>query len=550
MLLLATAAQADTYFDCETVSIPADAWQYHDVSVHDPYRDALAELEVWRDTTCTSTSCTFSSYDTYACEETSCVTSGGAVWYEYVEEFYSGVTTTLLQVTPPESAGLDWTWGSLDLRDYEGWNEGSFDASVEWSGELQAGWPTDSSFRSSSSWTDTGYVDFTDGSWDGPTCSWNEYTLVNEIDGYTWALAFDVASILVYEEYSDCFHNYRIHATVNGVEYGAVDRSDWSYNANDVDRDGYCGSVDDCDDTDPAIYPCATETAFDGIDSNCMGELDRDGDGEMSYAEGGTDCFDSDASINSAAAEIPYDGIDNDCDGRDLDDVDGDGERSTATTGRDCDDTDPTVYPGADEVPYDGIDQDCSGSDLNDLDEDGYIAVAAGGDDCEDEMRRINPGMTDNPYDGIDQDCSGSDLTDRDGDGVDAEEVGGMDCDDVDDTVYSGAPEVPYDGVDQDCDGADLLDADADGVDGLGGGGADCDDEDASIYPGAAEVECDGADQDCDGVDACPPDTTSEEDTTCATSGGGGGALVALLGLAALVGRARTSVRPRPKLPL
>lgn len=30
----------------------------------------------------------------------------------------------------------------------------------------------------------------------------------------------------------------------------------------------------DCDDTDPAVHPGATETAGDGIDSNCNGEDD------------------------------------------------------------------------------------------------------------------------------------------------------------------------------------------------------------------------------------------------------------------------------------
>jgi hypothetical protein len=41
----------------------------------------------------------------------------------------------------------------------------------------------------------------------------------------------------------------------------------------DEDDDGYdAGS--DCDDADPAVHPGATETAGDGVDSNCDGNDD------------------------------------------------------------------------------------------------------------------------------------------------------------------------------------------------------------------------------------------------------------------------------------
>lgn len=42
----------------------------------------------------------------------------------------------------------------------------------------------------------------------------------------------------------------------------------------DVDGDGYCMEVDDCDDADPAVNPGATETC-DGIDNNCNGIVDE-----------------------------------------------------------------------------------------------------------------------------------------------------------------------------------------------------------------------------------------------------------------------------------
>jgi hypothetical protein len=78
---------------------------------------------------------------------------------------------------------------------------------------------------------------------------------------------------------------------------------------------GYVDDDTDCDDQDPAIYPGAPETYYDGIDSNCdpADEFDADGDGDDSSHYGGTDCDDQDAAIYGGAPEI-CDGLDNDCD--------------------------------------------------------------------------------------------------------------------------------------------------------------------------------------------------------------------------------------------
>jgi len=89
----------------------------------------------------------------------------------------------------------------------------------------------------------------------------------------------------------------------------------------DADGDDFCLSVD-CDDTDPAVNPDATEICDDGIDNNCDGTIDEgcgtctdfDGDGYCAEVD---DCDDTDFFVNPGVAEICGDGIDNDCFGGD-----------------------------------------------------------------------------------------------------------------------------------------------------------------------------------------------------------------------------------------
>ncbi len=309
---------------------------------------------------------------------------------------------------------------------------------------------------------------------------------------------------------------------------------------------GYVADDSDCDDSNAAVSPAATEVADDGVDNDCDGleacwldddddgyrpdmtstvdslDLDCTGSGEAEGSDPSGDCDDGDASVSPAATEI-CDGVDNDCDGIvDEDDAsdastwyidyDGDGYGSDAYTAdactqpsgyvaddSDCDDASASAHPGGTEL-CDGLDNDCDGT----VDEDDALDAATW--------------YADGDGDGFgDASSTTADCAQPSGHVDDA-----SDCDDEDATVNPDASEL-CNGVDDDCDGivdeGDATDAstwyiDYDG-DGYGSeaytadacsqpsgyvaDNTDCDDYDASAYPGGTEV-CDGADNDCDGT--------------------------------------------------
>jgi FG-GAP repeat/Putative metal-binding motif len=195
----------------------------------------------------------------------------------------------------------------------------------------------------------------------------------------------------------------------NGPECGSAYVVEGGCRNADSDGDGSACDVD-CDDSDAALNPGATEGVGDEVDQDCDGaetcfaDSDDDGftDGVATVASADADCTDAgeglatdptgdcdddNSAVNPAAAEV-CDEIDNDCDGtvdndNALDaatwytdaDSDGYGDPDTSSTAcaqpdgatgdaTDCDDTDAASFPGATEVEDDGIDQDCDGEDL------------------------------------------------------------------------------------------------------------------------------------------------------------------------------------------
>ena len=298
---------------------------------------------------------------------------------------------------------------------------------------------------------------------------------------------------------------------------------------------GRVASRDDCDDSDAAVHPGASEIC-DGVDNDCDGmaddddiavtgaptwfrDVDADGYGDdayatvscaspSGYATVGGDCDDLASWVNPGAAEIcDASDTDEDCDGlADDDDAsvtgtstwyqdsDGDGfGTATSTTfacdlpsgyvsnSGDCDDRDPrvsgatTYYRDFDGDGY----GDVGSTTASCTQPTGYVSDTT---DCDDGDAGINPGAREECT-GLDDDCDG--LVDDADASVDTS-TGTEWCADFDHDGYYGelvttwACALPSAHVA--CSAAN-----------------DCDDTDSSVNPGMSEVCGNGVDDDCDG---------------------------------------------------
>ncbi len=305
---------------------------------------------------------------------------------------------------------------------------------------------------------------------------------------------------------------------------------------------GSTSDTRDCDDSDEAINPDATEVC-DEIDNDCDEQVDEDDASDAStwYADSDSDGY-GDAGSTSAACSQPS--------GYTSDD-------------QDCDDGDADVNPGALES-CDEVDNDCDGDTdeddaedagtwYSDSDGDGYGATGTGvtacegpsgtvadDGDCHDRNAGIHPGA-DEYCDGVDSDCDGdadeddsldapSWYSDADGDGW-ADPASGAtacaapsdalsatwasDCDDTDSDVHPEASEI-CDGIDNDCDAlVDSADDEVcdDGVDNDCDALVDCEDGGCALDSSCDEaMSCDdGSDNDGDGLTDC-------DDEDCWTS--------------------------------
>ncbi len=214
----------------------------------------------------------------------------------------------------------------------------------------------------------------------------------------------------------------------------------------DMDGDGFgavggpgCpgGSVSDCDDASPDVYPGAPQVC-DGVNNDCSApgwpaltgtnEADADGD---TFTTCSGDCDDSAAAIYPGAPQV-CDGVNNDCSApgwpalTGTNEADADGDTFTTCSG-DCDDSAAAIYPGAPQV-CDGVNNDCSAPGwpaligTNEADADGDTFTTCSGD-CDDSAAAIYPGAP-QVCDGVNNDCSapgwpaltGTNEADADGD--------------------------------------------------------------------------------------------------------------------------------------
>jgi hypothetical protein len=117
---------------------------------------------------------------------------------------------------------------------------------------------------------------------------------------------------------SDCNDtDVSINPGVTEVPYDGIDNDcNTATLDDDLDGDGFV-NANDCNDNDASVNKTTTfyvDTDMDGFGSTATADL-CSATAPTGYATVSGDCNDTNAAVNPGATEVPYDGIDNDCDG-------------------------------------------------------------------------------------------------------------------------------------------------------------------------------------------------------------------------------------------
>ncbi len=307
-------------------------------------------------------------------------------------------------------------------------------------------------------------------------------------------------------------------------------------------------TINDCDDTNPAIKGGGVTEVCDNKDNNCNGVTDEGCDDDK---DGYCDATMAKTAVTVTACALTP---------------------AASLVGNDCDDTTKNVNPGMTEM-CDGLDNNCNASIDENCDKDGDhycdknlvtvgtpAACNLGGGDCNDTVGAtglsINPGKVELCGDNLDNNCNGATdeqnasgcvnyYFDGDQDGYPINSFQCMCANNLQNLLYTVAQNgslllggTPTTGTTLDCNdnpaagGADAFPTHAEWCDGLDNncvsgvdelcdkdgdhycdsakvtkglptvctsGGGDCNDSVASVNPGATE-SCDNVDQNCNGV--------------------------------------------------